>query len=543
MLLVFAGIFSVVERGEKGVNKPPVVDLNYTSYEGIRLENGVDAFLGMRFAAPPLGDLRWRAPIEPERMEGIQKATKLPPICIGLGMGYPTYGASEDCLFVNVWTPSTSTPSSKLPVWVFVSGGGYISLTNANWNGAEVVEKSGHNIVMVNFNYRVGLFGFLASERIREDGDLNVGLLDQRMLLQWVKQHIAQFGGDPEHVVIHGASAGAGSVAMHLVAYGGKDEGLFKGAVLESGFFPAQPRVGELEWQFERAVKQTGCGRVEKERQMDCLRGKDTGVLQGANGWQPFPGRREPPMPLFYWTPCVDGEVITDFPYRLFREGKFIDVPMLVGTDENEGSLFAPNAASPSAVANFLANNYPSLTPNDTSAILAQYSTPLPPLPQHAPWYPTASLAYGEATFTCPTLSLLTQLSPSSRARFAYLYSVHDRINTALGLGVPHLFEAAAIFGPDNIGGHGAESYWTYNAGIVPVVMKYWISFVRALDPNVFREEGSPEWRVWGEEGRGGGERLVFETGRTRMEEVGEGERMRCRFWEGMSGKLEQRRR
>ncbi len=76
-------------------------------------------------------------------------------------------------------------------MWVFIQGGGYVSLTNANWNGAEVVQKSGHNIVMVNFNYRVGLWGFLASERVREDGDLNVGLLDQQFLLKWVKKHIS----------------------------------------------------------------------------------------------------------------------------------------------------------------------------------------------------------------------------------------------------------------------------------------------------------------------------------------------------------------
>lgn len=237
---------------------------------------------------------------------------------------------------------------------------GYVANTNAYWDGAEAVEKSGHNVVMVSFNYRVGLWGFLASERVRNDGVLNVGLLDQRMLLRWVKTHIAsvsgaslfslplraasfliinrlQFGGDPDHVVIHGASAGAGSVAMHLIAYGGRNDNLFIGGMTESLFFPAQPFVHELEYQFDRVVSQSGCEGVPQDQQMACLRSKDAAVLQAANYAQPFPGRPEPPMPLFYWTPCVDGDLLRDLPYRLFEKGQFINVPMVLGTS-NDGS-------------------------------------------------------------------------------------------------------------------------------------------------------------------------------------------------------------
>lgn len=138
---------------------------------------------------------------------------EVPPLCLGIDKGYPSAGESEDCLFVNVWTPSNATQTSKLPVWLFIQGGGmfskprcflaryplsladsttgYVANTNGNWDGNEVVEKSGHNIVMVNFNYRVGLWGFLASERVRDDGVLNAGLLDQRLLLKWVQTHIA----------------------------------------------------------------------------------------------------------------------------------------------------------------------------------------------------------------------------------------------------------------------------------------------------------------------------------------------------------------
>lgn len=111
------------------------------------------------------------------------------PICIGTDQNV-TSNLDEDCLYVNVFAPSNATADSKLPVWLYIQGGGYRTNSNANYNGSEVVRQSGQNIVFVNFNYRVGLLGFLASERVREDGDLNVGLLDQRKLLLWVQKYI-----------------------------------------------------------------------------------------------------------------------------------------------------------------------------------------------------------------------------------------------------------------------------------------------------------------------------------------------------------------
>lgn len=102
---------------------------------------------------------------------------------------------SEDCLFINVFAPSNVTPNSKLPVWFYIQGGGYASNSNANYNGTDVVVNSGHGLVLVNFNYRVGALGFLTSEMVRKDGDLNVGLLDQRKALEWVQQYIHLVSG------------------------------------------------------------------------------------------------------------------------------------------------------------------------------------------------------------------------------------------------------------------------------------------------------------------------------------------------------------
>lgn len=112
------------------------------------------------------------------------------PICVGVGENVTAGSREEDCLFVNVFTPSNATEASRLPVWVFIQGGGYAQNSNSNYNGTKVVQESAYGIVFVTLNYRVGALGFLASERVRENGDLNAGLLDQRMALRWVQEHI-----------------------------------------------------------------------------------------------------------------------------------------------------------------------------------------------------------------------------------------------------------------------------------------------------------------------------------------------------------------
>lgn len=213
-------------------------------------------------------------------------------------------------------------------------------------------------------------------------------------------------------------------------------------------------------------------------------------------------------------------------------------------TNPPEGSLFVTDASTPDDLSTFFRDNYPNLTPNDTSAILSLYSPPLPPQPFHNPYFPTTSLAYGEATFTCPSINLLRHIAAFSASThgngkiFAYRYNVLDTSNAASGIGVPHVFEAAAVFGPSSLpaGAGVASSYYTYNAPVVPVVMGYWISFVRALDPGVHRAAGAPAWGGWGE-----GQRLRIETDGSSMEGVGEAEWERCRFWEGLAGRMRQK--
>lgn len=329
---------------------------------------------------------------------------------------------------------------------------------------------------------------------------------------------------------------------MHLTAFGGRNDNLFSAAIAESVFFPAQPLVPQLEYQFDALTNATGCSATADP--LACLRSKPTADLQAQNIPSPFPGRTASPVPLFYWTPCVDGDFIQDLPYNLLASGKFIrDIPLLFGNDNDEGSGFATNAATPDDMANFLQNNYPLLTTDDTDAIASMYPL-LPALPQHEAYFPSTSMAYGEATFICPAITLLAayqslDANATTPQLWNYRYNVLDDNNVAQGLGVPHLWESYAVFGPRNLANAAApESYLTYNAEMVPLVMGYFLSFVMAHDPNPVRAVGAPVWEAWGTTGQ----RIVMETNATRMEVVGDEQKARCAFWAGLAERTQQKR-
>lgn len=323
------------------------------------------------------------------------------------------------------------------------------------------------------------------------------------------------------------------------MAQGGKDEKLFHGAIGESIFFPSQPFLSELEWQFDLVLTQAGCAGVGDP--MDCLRRKDTAALQVTNVPSPFPGGSQAPVPLFYWTPCIDGQLLQDLPYNSFSNGAFINIPVIFGTDTNEGTVFALNADSQAQVGVFLQNNYPKLTNQALTNILNMYPL-MPALPYHNAWFPSAQMAYGEATFICPALHVLSSyLGANLTQAWGYRYNVIDNDNLQVGMGVPHLFESWAIFGPDNLNGPGAgpQSYYTYNAPIVPVVMDYWISFVTTLNPNSRKNSAAPMWEPWGS--GSGKQRLLFQTGNSTMETTDSALQGRCEVWKTLAPETRQK--
>lgn len=335
-----------------------------------------------------------------------------------------------------------------------------------------------------------------------------------------------QFGGDPNHVVIHGASAGGGSVSFHLTAYNGRDDHLFVGAIPESPFFPTHRTVPQMEFQFKRFLENTSCDGTPDP--MVCLRSKDIDTIQAANVPSKFPGAENDPIPEWYFLPCIDGSFSVDYQYAQYESGRFVKVPVMVAGDTNEGTYFAPSVSAPAQVANFIQSDYPHLNANQLTAINNAYPL-MPLLPNHAAYFPSAAAAYGDATFTCGGILIskyVTQFVSPAQS-WNYRYNVQDPANIAAGLGVPHTSETPAIFGVGYAGGIGT-SLQTTNAAIVPVVMDYYISFVTTLNPNTRKDPTAPYWDNFG---TANGERLRIQTNDTAMEYIDQTTEERCQLW------------
>lgn len=279
-------------------------------------------FKGIPYAAPPVGDQRWRAPQPAAKWEGVRKADQFSPTCMQ-GSGN---GSSEDCLYVNVWTAAKS-PSERRPVMVFIYGGGYTSGAGSEPRyDSEALASKG--AVMVTFNYRLGIFGFFAHPDLTKESDRraagNFGMMDSVAALQWVQRNIAAFGGDPKRVTIFGESAGAGLVANLQASPRAK--GLFQRALGESSSWTTATisKLSNLADAEQAGVKfADGLG----AKSIAELRAKPAADVMKA-------GRGQGPI--------VDGWWIPEDPGAVFAAGRQNDVPVLAGSNRDESFGAAP---------------------------------------------------------------------------------------------------------------------------------------------------------------------------------------------------------
>lgn len=287
-------------------------------------------YKGIPFAAPPIGNLRWKAPQPVVPWEGVKQTTEFAPA--PMQPGNPISGKSEDCLYLNVWTPAKSA-KEKLPVLVWIYGGGFSfgSTSDPVHNGEHLALKG---VVLVSIAYRVGQLGFLAHPELSAENPENVsgnyGLLDQIAGLKWIQNNISAFGGDPDKVTIFGESAGGISVSMLCASPIAK--GLFHGAISQSGgsFGPTRPTTypGENMKALQQAERE-GVAYLERA---------------GASSIAELRKIEADALPLGMgvggaW-PIVDGYVIPDDQYLLYEAGKYNDVPVLIGYNSDEGLSF-----------------------------------------------------------------------------------------------------------------------------------------------------------------------------------------------------------
>jgi len=297
------------------------------------IENGLRVFKGIPFASPPVGELRWKAPRPAEKWEGIKQTTKFAPA--PMQGGNPNSEKSEDCLYLNIWTPAMSS-DKKLPVLVWIYGGGFSfgSTSEPVCDGANLAKKG---VIVVSIAYRVGQLGFLAHPELSAENPNHVsgnyGLLDQIASLKWIQKNIANFGGDTHKVTIFGESAGGISVSMLCASPLAK--GLFKGAISQSGGSFGPTRSINYPGENMKSLKFAESEGVEYVKKLGVSSIADLRKLVAEKfipkTWT-LPGS---------W-PIIDGYVISDDQYKLYETGKYNDVPVLIGYNSDEGASFSP---------------------------------------------------------------------------------------------------------------------------------------------------------------------------------------------------------
>uniref|UniRef100_A0ABM0M9G9 Carboxylic ester hydrolase n=1 Tax=Saccoglossus kowalevskii TaxID=10224 RepID=A0ABM0M9G9_SACKO len=298
------------------------------------------AFLGIPFAEPPVGDLRFREPVPISKWDGgydatnfgnscMQQLEKLYPDFPGAQMWDPNTPVSEDCLYLNVWTPSPKPNNAAVMVWIY--GGAFIGGTASLdvYDGKYLAGTQ--DIIMVSMNYRVGSFGFLATGDQRATG--NYGMYDQVLALKWVKSNIGAFGGNPNRITIFGESAGAASVGLHLLSP--LSEPLFNRAILQSGTPDAEWAVmthDEAETRSQILGSFHGCNFAQSDF-VDCLRNVNASDLSALE-WVTSQFSKMP------WTPIVDGKFLLNDPKSLVSNGQFKNADVLLGSVKDEGTYF-----------------------------------------------------------------------------------------------------------------------------------------------------------------------------------------------------------
>ena len=304
--------------------------------QGKMINNGkVKAFLGLPYAAPPIGERRWKAPEQAAKWKGTRDATKFGAHCaqgrVFDDMIFQDSGPSEDCLFLNVYAPADATDKSKLPVMFWIHGGGYAggASSEPRHNGDFLPLKG---VVLVTINYRLGVFGFLVTDELAKEGNGaagNYGLLDMVAALEWAKGNIQNFGGDPGNVTIFGESAG--SFAVSTLMASPLAQGLFAKAIGESGAaFPGGVALGG-DTVAERA-KADGAW-------MDAIGAKSIKDLRAMPTDQVLEAVRKKTPAGF--SPVVDGRLLTEPVPDTYAAGKQAHVPLLAGWNADEGSFFA----------------------------------------------------------------------------------------------------------------------------------------------------------------------------------------------------------
>jgi para-nitrobenzyl esterase len=459
---VFAGCAGC---GPESVARAEVVHIAQGDLAGVAA-NGVESFKGVPFAAPPVGDLRWRPPEPPANWTGVRKADAFGPICMQASRGFfAGVPMSEDCLTLNIWRPAGAKPGDKLPVMVWIFGGAFIQGSGSApfYDGAHFARDG---VILVTLNYRVGRFGFFAHPALDGKGAPfgNYGLMDQIAGLQWVKANIDRFGGDPHNVTMFGESAGAISVNYLMASPAAKD--LFDKAIAESGFGRSEPRrlTGEgsaeavgVAFAEAHGVKGDGAAAAA------ALRALPAEALNA-----PVSGLGDPAIP----GPMRDGQIVTQGIAEAFAKGDEAHVPFMEGGNSYEASLFPQIADHPDPVI----ARY-----GDAAKVEALYGGA--PAPEVARELMTDSL------ITEPDRFLARQMARQGLPVYVYHFSYVPAAVRGASYGAAHGSEITYAFDnlldrPISFGQRTIPAATDADRQVARAMHAYWVAFAKTGDPD-----------------------------------------------------------
>jgi para-nitrobenzyl esterase len=447
------------------VSAGPVVHTDKGAVEGVSKTPGVEAFLGIPFSAPPVGDLRWHAPQPTAPWQGVRQANAYSKDCIqepqayapGPGFNNPT---SEDCLYLNIWRP-IGTSAKPLPVMVWIYGGAWIMGAGSfpSYDGTEFAKDG---VILVNFNYRLGRLGtFALPELSREQAGqplANYGLMDQIAALKWVKANIAAFGGDPANVTIFGESAGAASVNFLMTSPLAR--GLFAKAISESGGAGAHMQTLATAEKADKAW-------TEKIHATSLM------ALRALPADKIWDGPATAPVP-----PIIDGKVIVASTDEAFAKGLAVKIPYIVGSNSREESLIRWLPEADERWFAGLGDTGPRLlalyTADGTDRKLA------------------LGKLWGEAAMTAPARARARALAAEGAKTWLYRYAyVPDAAQGSVS-GAGHDSEMEMVFkNPDM----RWKAKWSdADAAMARTMNTYWVNFARTGDPN---GAGLPSWPAY----------------------------------------------
>jgi para-nitrobenzyl esterase len=461
-----------------------------------RAAGSLHTFSGVPYAAPPIGDRRWRPPADPIPWEGVRDATATAKACPQTSplLGGQTLDWDEDCLFLNVWTSSLES-GAKLPVMVWIHGGGLVNGSGgeAIYSGAYMAERGG--VVAVTINYRLAQLGYLGHPALAvEQGGRsgNYGLLDQIAALAWVRDNIAQFGGDAGNVTVYGESAGALSTCALLASP--RAAGLFHRAIMESGGCPgygtyARPEKSDAntegsEEQGVRYAMAIGCGNDGST--LACMRAKSpTDVLAALSAIVGVLSQGE------RYGLTVEGDALPDTPEARTASGASNQVPTVLGTNADEGTVFVASLAIIGDVA-YSAYVHAVFPGAKGDAVLAQY-------PSSSYASPKAALAalVTDLVFACPARHKARDLVKRVSDVYLYQFTEVPSYAKSLTLGAFHGSEIDFVMGTlrDRKTGAATPDELTLS----DAMLGYWSRFAKTGDPNGAAAAAWPKYDATGD--------------------------------------------